>query len=140
MAEKGYYLDWEGPKDSENAPNSFLTKTNGFFQTIWYWYDKPTQYGRNPLHVVHLIQAYPNPCHRASQTQAYLKTSSRCKSTSKSFYTVMATTASKTFEKEEVVHFSIKLFCASRELGGNINFGLSQALQFSTTWFSSQTQ
>ena len=30
--------------------------------------------------------------------------------------TVMATAASKTFEMDEVVHFSIKLFCASREL------------------------
>ena len=25
----GYDLDRGGPKDSENAPNSFLTKTNG---------------------------------------------------------------------------------------------------------------
>ena len=31
MAAMGYDLDREGPKDSENAPNSFLTKTNGFF-------------------------------------------------------------------------------------------------------------
>ena len=29
MAVIGYDLDRVGPKDSENAPNSFLTKTNG---------------------------------------------------------------------------------------------------------------
>ena len=29
MAVIGYDLDRGGPKDSENAPNSFLTKTNG---------------------------------------------------------------------------------------------------------------
>ena len=38
MAVIGYDLDRGGPKDSENAPNSFLTKTKQREGVLTFWY------------------------------------------------------------------------------------------------------